>query len=56
MAAGLTATQREAYTALVPVGRVASAGDVAEAALFLSTPGSGYVTGQVLHVNGGLYM
>jgi 3-oxoacyl-[acyl-carrier protein] reductase len=56
MAAGLTATQRDAYTALVPVGRVASAGDVAEAALFLSTPGSGYVTGQVLHVNGGLYM
>jgi 3-oxoacyl-[acyl-carrier protein] reductase len=48
--------QRAAYTALVPVGRVARPSDVAEAAAFLCSPAAGYVTGQVLHVNGGLYM
>lgn len=39
----------------IPLGRLGSAGDVAAAVAFLCHPDSGYITGQVLGVNGGLY-
>ena len=39
-----------------PLGRSGSARDAAGAILFLASPWSGYVTGQVLEVNGGTYM
>jgi 3-oxoacyl-[acyl-carrier protein] reductase len=56
MAEGLSEERRGAYTALVPAGRAATTDDVAAAAAFLCSREAGYVTGQVLHVNGGLYM
>ena len=40
----------------IPLGRLGQADDIAAAVSFLSGPGAGYVTGQVLAVNGGMYM
>jgi len=46
---------REALLAQIPCGRLGQAADVAEAVRYLASEGAGYVTGQVLHVNGGMY-
>lgn len=40
----------------IPLGRFGTAEDVANAVVFLASPDSGYITGQVMHVNGGMYM
>lgn len=40
----------------IPVGKFGSVEDVAHAVSFLASPESGYITGQVIHVNGGMYM
>ncbi len=40
----------------IPLGAFGTAGDVAEAVSFLASPAAGYITGQVIHVNGGMYM
>jgi 3-oxoacyl-[acyl-carrier protein] reductase len=41
---------------VIPSGRFGTVEDVAAAAMFLASPEAGYVTGQVIHVNGGMYM
>ena len=43
-------------SAQVPLGRLGSPEDIASAVLFLAGEGGGYITGHVLHVNGGMYM
>jgi len=40
----------------VPLGRIGQVEDVVSAVLFLCSPLTGYITGQVIHVNGGFYM
>jgi 3-oxoacyl-[acyl-carrier protein] reductase len=47
---------REALLGQVPLGRLGSAEDVASAVAFLASPQAGYITGETLHVNGGMYM
>jgi len=56
MAAALSTEAREALLAQVPLKRIGSAREVAEMVGFLAGDGAAYVTGQVFHVNGGLYM
>jgi 3-oxoacyl-[acyl-carrier protein] reductase len=48
--------QREAILARVPAGRLGAGADVAAAAVFLASEEAAYVTGQTLHVNGGMAM
>ena len=52
----LPEAQREAYLAQIPVGRFGGAEEVANAVLFLASREASYITGQTLHVNGGMYM
>jgi 3-oxoacyl-[acyl-carrier protein] reductase len=40
----------------VPLGRLGAAEDIAHAVAFLASPQAGYITGETLHVNGGMYM
>lgn len=40
----------------IPMSRFGTTDDVANAVIFLSSPYSGYITGQVIHINGGMYM
>jgi 3-oxoacyl-[acyl-carrier protein] reductase len=48
--------QREAILARVPAGRLGSGADVAAAAVYLASDEAGYITGQTLHINGGMAM
>jgi len=56
MTGALSLDQREALATQIPVGRFGSVDDVAAAVVFLASPRTSYVTGQTLHVNGGMYM
>ena len=56
MTQALTPEQREAALKAVPMGRVATAREIATAVAYLASDEAAYVTGQVLRVNGGMYM
>jgi 3-oxoacyl-[acyl-carrier protein] reductase len=56
MTDALNEQTREALLGQVPLGRLGSPEDVANAVAFLASPEAGYVTGETLHVNGGMYM
>jgi 3-oxoacyl-[acyl-carrier protein] reductase len=55
MTQALPEKAREALLTQIPAGRLGQAADVADAVRYLASEGAGYITGQVLHVNGGMY-
>jgi 3-oxoacyl-[acyl-carrier protein] reductase len=56
MTAGLPTAVKEEYLRSIPLGRFGACDEVAEVVAFMVGPGAGYMTGQVISVNGGLYM
>ena len=56
MTRALSEEQRAALLAPIALGRLGSVEDVAAAVTFLTSPQAGYITGETLHVNGGMYM
>ncbi len=56
MTRALPEEQRAALAQQIPLGRLGGVEDVAAAVAYLASPAAAYVTGQTLHVNGGMYM
>jgi 3-oxoacyl-[acyl-carrier protein] reductase len=56
MTRALEESQRTRITEQVPLGRLGSPEDVAAAVTFLASPQASYISGETLHVNGGMYM
>jgi 3-oxoacyl-[acyl-carrier protein] reductase len=56
MTATLDEKQRAAMMAQIPLGRVGTDADIAQAVAFLASDAAAYITGQVLDVNGGMFM
>jgi len=55
MTDSLPDAQKEALALQIPMGRLGTADEIAQAVLFLAGDGGSYITGQTLHVNGGMY-
>jgi 3-oxoacyl-[acyl-carrier protein] reductase len=56
MTRGLPEKAKELFMNQIPMGRIGEPEEVAEAVYWLASEGASYITGQVIHVNGGLYM
>ena len=56
MTRALSEEQRTALLTQIPMGRLGAPADVAAVVLFLVSPAASYITGETLHVNGGMYM
>ena len=55
-AEAVLAEHRAALNERIPLARLGVPDDIAAAAAFLASPGAAYITGETLHVNGGMYM
>jgi 3-oxoacyl-[acyl-carrier protein] reductase len=56
MTRALADAQREALLTSIPLGRLGQPEEIAAAVLFLASPAAAYITGETLHVNGGMHM
>ena len=56
MTEGLPQAQKDALLAQIPLGRLGTPKEIADAVAFLASPQADYITGSELHVNGGMYM
>ena len=56
MTGSLPEAQQQALLSQIPLGHLGKPADIAHAVAFLASPRAGYVTGQELHVNGGMFM
>ncbi len=56
MSDAMTEPQRQRMLAAIPVGRLGNSDEIAAAAVFLAANEAAYVTGQTIHVNGGMAM
>jgi 3-oxoacyl-[acyl-carrier protein] reductase len=56
MTRALTEDQRQALLGQIALGRLGAPDDIAQAVLFLASPAAAYITGETMHVNGGMYM
>jgi 3-oxoacyl-[acyl-carrier protein] reductase len=56
MTRALPDARKDALLARIPLGRLGQPEDIAAAVAYLASPAAGYVTGAVLHVNGGMYL
>ncbi len=56
MTRALPDAQREALLSQIPLGRLGDAAEIAHAVAFLASPEAAYITGETLHVNGGMHM
>ncbi len=56
MTRGLPDDQRQALIDKIPVGRLGQVSDIAKATAFLCSDDAGYITGETMHINGGMYM
>ena len=56
MTKSLAEEQRNALLGQIALGRLGAPDDIAQAVLFLASPAAAYITGETLHVNGGMYM
>jgi len=52
----LSQEQKDKLTSQIPLGRLGSPDEIAAAVVFLALPSAAYITGETIHVNGGMYM
>lgn len=52
----LSEQQKDSLTSQIPLGRLGSPDEIAAAVVFLASPSAAYITGETIHVNGGMYM